>query len=766
MLNNTGYVTLDFETKISYELKNGVRKEGVHGPSFRALTNDLHTIIYGDHPDRIKLLHKKKGFARKIPYRVGKLLLKSHTLITQNGKFDLSYVWHDRFMQRWLKKGGKLWDCSYVRYILSHMRHAYPSLAEMQKIYLKVKTKKDRISYLFSKFIGADEIIAAKERCPRVWKLYCEYGIEDGRTPMLIFKEQYKEAKRRNMLPIIELFNSYLLSLTMMEVNGIDVDENQLEINEKIIALEELEHLEKAQNIAKKYWDDPRLPLLNINSNDHKSLLLFGGTIKCKVKQFKGMTKGSKATKTKEAVAPKEKYTTVKEDVEIKGFGLNTNFSEECSKKGFYKTGEEIIERIYAKSKNEEAKEFCKWMKLAANSGKMLSTYIRGIKKRLVNGKLYINLNNTKTVTTRLSSSKPNMQNIPSEGRYNELIQGLFIAPLGWTCVSFDFSQLEVYVKAWLSNDRKLIDDLVAGVDFHSLRACWFPSIQAEGITYEQMVDYAKKQEIPKYVKVRKEAKPIGFGKDYGKGYQNMAKDTGIPELDMKEIYRKEDEVYWQAAEMAELNQRIVEANTKISYKTDYAEKSTKGTKDGKELVRRFFDGYELLPIKVAKGSKLYEYDRFEPRHIGIYRNPCGLELAIEERATRTKTGDLYKYYLSTQIKNYPMQSGASIVQACTTVEMFQFLLRNPDKIKMLNEIHDSKWFIVKNEYLTCIVGMLSSIMLNVGEILKRRFNVETELKFANDAKFGVTFANMVNMKDYINSKGENEWPIQKTLRV
>jgi len=732
-----GYFTLDFETSISHELVSGKRKEGIQGPTFREPNNDIHTIIYGSSPKTIKLVHSKKGFKRKLPYRVGKALLASHTLITQNGKFDMGYIWDDKYFQQWLKQGGKLWDIAYTRYLLSYQRHTFPSLAEMQKIYLKVKTKKDRISYLFSKCIGADEIIAAKTRCPRVWNLYVEYGIEDGRTPMLIMQKQYAEAKALGMLPVIELFNAYLLSLTMIEQNGIDIDIPQLEDNERIIALEQVSQLENATKIVSQLWQDPRLPVLNINSNDHKSLLLFGGKITCKISRPTGEI--FKTGKNKGQIKTKK----IDEVVEIKGFQLSTNYSVESKKKGFYQVNEATIIKIYAKCKNEQSKEFCKWMRLAATSKKMLTTYIKGIKDRTVNGKLYPNLNNTEVITTRLSSSKINMQNIPASGRYNQLIQGLFVAPKGWTCCSIDFSQLEVYVQALLSHDRKLTADLIAGIDFHVKRMCWMPEVQALGVGYEKGVQLAKVQKLPEWEERRKKAKPIGFGKAYGKMEEAMSRDTGIPLEDMKEIYRKENAEYWEVTQFDESVAKEVYATTQISRQSDYAAKYTKGTKQGGDLARRFIDGVELLPIKRGKGSTVYDYDRDHIRHIGVYKSPTGKRYAFEERATLTKTGDIYKYFLSTQMKNYAVQGGASDVQAATTVEMFQYLLHNTDKVKMLNEIHDSKWFIIKDEYLSCIVPKLCVTMNNVSQVFKRRFGIETALVFACEAKVGRNFADM-----------------------
>ncbi len=79
-----GYFTLDTETSIQYEeikvpvkgkTNKGkfktVRKVTGHGPSWKDPKNDIYSIIYGTKPDEIHMIHSKKGFKRKLPYRVG-----------------------------------------------------------------------------------------------------------------------------------------------------------------------------------------------------------------------------------------------------------------------------------------------------------------------------------------------------------------------------------------------------------------------------------------------------------------------------------------------------------------------------------------------------------------------------------------------------------------------------------------------------------------------------------------------------------------------
>lgn len=751
-----GYMSLDFETSIQSTINTyppktigglPIRKReiDIHGGLSKDKRNDFYTIIYGTHPNRIKLLHKKKGFKRKLPFRVRNTLLKCHTIIGMNLKFDLSYIWHDPSFKKWLKSGGKIWDIQLVRYLLSAQRHQFPSLAELQKIYLGIKTKKDRISYLFSKGIGADRIIAAKDRCPKIWKLYIEYGIEDGRTPMLIMQEQYKEAKAKGMLKVINMYNEYLLSLTMMECNGLHIDVPMAEERMQEFTMTMIDYLAKAEEIVSKFWTDRRLPKLNLNSGQHKSVLLFGGEIKVEVTRGTG-----EFVKTKSSPNyGKEKTKKFEEMVYIKGFGLNTALSRQL-KNGYYATDEDVINRIYDKSNNSQAKEYCGHVKTAAGYKQKISTYLNAFVNRNVDGILYPNYNNTRTATSRLSASQPNVQNIPKHGEFYKLIQGLIVAPEGWTCVQIDFSQLEVYVRALLSGDKALINDLAMGRDFHCQNMAWGSGVTYPLVSYEEAVQYAKIDEIPEWKERRSQAKPISFGEAYGQMEESMSEATGLPIEIVKKIYENMRINYPDILAFEESVVKMVQDSAVISMKSDISEKSTKGNKDGGEVYRKYIGDVELVPIR-RRDKKSYFFDTNEVRHVGFYVSPTGKHYAFNEHASLKKDGGYFRYYKPTQMKNYPMQGTAGDVQAITTVAMFQYLLANEDKVKMVNEIHDSKWFIVKNEYLFDIVPKLCAIMESTSSLLKERFNIDVPFDFKCDAEYGPNFADLKPFKIGLN---------------
>jgi DNA polymerase-1 len=118
---------------------------------------------------------------------------------------------------------------------------------------------------------------------------------------------------------------------------------------------------------------------------------------------------------------------------------------------------------------------------------KLLSTYVNGLDKACgMDGRLHTTFKMDGTTTGRLSSSKPNLQNIPSRGKYAKLIKGLFIPDDGCELFDVDFSQLELRVGAHLYEDDVLIEYLHSGKDFHKEMASLIFGIPENQVTKEQ----------------------------------------------------------------------------------------------------------------------------------------------------------------------------------------------------------------------------------------------------------------------------------------
>ncbi len=147
---------------------------------------------------------------------------------------------------------------------------------------------------------------------------------------------------------------------------------------------------------------------------------------------------------------------------------------------------------------------------------KLKSTYIDAL-PALVNpetGRVHTSYNQTVTATGRLSSSNPNLQNIPIRTVEGKRIRQAFIAPPDWLIVSADYSQIELRVLAHLSGDEALISAFASGEDIHSRTASDIFGVFPEMVNAD----------------MRRQAKVINFGILYGMSAFGLAKELEVPQ--------------------------------------------------------------------------------------------------------------------------------------------------------------------------------------------------------------------------------------------
>lgn len=124
------------------------------------------------------------------------------------------------------------------------------------------------------------------------------------------------------------------------------------------------------------------------------------------------------------------------------------------------------------------------------------------------------------TSTGRLSSSDPNLQNIPIRNEEGRRIRQAFVAPAGYKIVAADYSQIELRIMAHLSQDKGLLDAFANGLDIHQATAAEVLDIPLDQVTSEQ----------------RRSAKAINFGLIYGMSAFGLAKQLGV-ERDVAQTY-------------------------------------------------------------------------------------------------------------------------------------------------------------------------------------------------------------------------------------
>jgi DNA polymerase-1 len=156
---------------------------------------------------------------------------------------------------------------------------------------------------------------------------------------------------------------------------------------------------------------------------------------------------------------------------------------------------------------------------------KLESTYLDAL-PRLVNprtGRLHTSFNQTVASTGRLSSSDPNLQNIPIRRELGRDIRRGFIPRAGWKLLAADYSQIELRLLAHLSRDPNFVDAFNAGGDIHRQTAAIIFDVPLESVTPE----------------MRARAKTINFATIYGQGPHALSRQLGITHAEARDFIAK-----------------------------------------------------------------------------------------------------------------------------------------------------------------------------------------------------------------------------------
>lgn len=158
-----------------------------------------------------------------------------------------------------------------------------------------------------------------------------------------------------------------------------------------------------------------------------------------------------------------------------------------------------------------------------------LKTIIDGLVDAVAaDGRIHTTFNMTATATGRLSSSEPNLQNIPTRGDLGNNIRKLFVASRGNVLVDADYSQIELRVLAHVSGDEAMRRAFREGEDIHTVTACQIFNAFPDQIT----------------PMMRRHAKAVNFGIVYGIGEFSLAQDLGISRRDAKKYIENYLEKY------------------------------------------------------------------------------------------------------------------------------------------------------------------------------------------------------------------------------
>jgi len=151
---------------------------------------------------------------------------------------------------------------------------------------------------------------------------------------------------------------------------------------------------------------------------------------------------------------------------------------------------------------------------------KLKSTYADGLLKVISSdGRIHTNFQMTVTATGRLSSTEPNLQNIPIRKELGSEIRKMFVAPQGCCLVDADYSQIELRLLAHISGDENMQKAFLSGMDFHTVTASQVFNMPVENVSSI----------------LRSRAKAVNFGIIYGISAWSLAGDIGVSNAEAKE---------------------------------------------------------------------------------------------------------------------------------------------------------------------------------------------------------------------------------------
>ena len=320
------------------------------------------------------------------------ILSNASCIIGFNLKFDLN--WLARELEF---KANCVWDCQLAEFMFSKQTWKYPDLeTTCQKYGVGHKLDIVKTEY-WNKGIDTDQIPI---------EVLAEYGAQDVNVTYQIFLKQLELFKTRyqSMFKLFRIHCNDLLVLQEMEQNGIVYDEQA--------SLKQAESLTKQINIldGKLYAFSNNAPI-NFDSRDHVSCLLYGGTITEETRVPIGVYKTGVKT-------GQPRYKIINKEYELQRLVQPLKGSE-LKKEGYFSTEESTLKSL---KPTAVAKKVISWLLERVKLVKLRSTYLEGLPKTINEmgwqpNMLHSNLNQCVATTGRLSSTKPNQQNLPKEAK-------------------------------------------------------------------------------------------------------------------------------------------------------------------------------------------------------------------------------------------------------------------------------------------------------------------------------------------------------------
>lgn len=701
---------------------------------------------------------------------------------------------------KWVADGGLVWDVQLAEYLLGGMsqEHQILSLDELAVRYGQ-DLKLDEVKLLWAAGVDTPDIepellmtyLAGGEKDG-------ETVAGDVQVTEAIALKQIARARATGQLNSILLNCQALVFIAEAEFNGMNVDLAKAAVLQQEVT-DELAVAE-ADLQSRMPADMPRDLIFNWGSRFHKSAIIFGGTVSFPRREYdladggttfdppadrgdsryvyanmtethvvlsddttwpanaahdypadveeklvrvaSGKNKGT--IKTKKVTVPD--YSKPKGRIGKDSYAFPRQVTPkkewESADPGVYSTAADVIDQLDA-SKAPLLKAFVKQQALR----KDLSTYYLqtdedGNKSGMLalvdaDGCIHHKINQTATVTGRLSSSDPNLQNVPkgSKSKIKQVFTSRF--PGGKVCQS-DFSSLEIYIQAILTGSVKLIDALRAGLDMHVARLA-----ASTGMDYAELLRLCKgytdengvhHEAVKEWDYKRTGSKVFSFQRAYGAGAPKIAATTGMP---------------------IEAVESLIEAESKL-----YPEVDT------------YYEGLteRLKRERVAPAGKVPH-----PKFPGVL---CSLG----EATYAAPDGKVYRYkeepapeylvrkgilqsFSPTQIKNYVVQGeGAEWAKAACYLAVREFYRRRNfgHRALLVNQVHDAVYGDFAPEVAFEAAAVLHACMEAASDYMAATFKWDIPLPVPSDTTWGASMAD----EDSIEGIAAAAAPVRVDLRT
>lgn len=696
--------------------------------------------------------------------------------------------------------GGLVWDCQLAEYLLSGQEPNDMMLSLDQTAPRYGGTIKiDEVKALWE--AGVDTIDIDEDLLMR-YLVGGEHNGEhfdgDITNTLRIYQGQVKRAQEQKQIRSILMNMGALICTVEMERNGMKID-RELGL---ALAKDLEEELQKITKELVSFLPDDVPFDFNWSNRYHLSPLIFGGRVKYQkrvhqldengrpayaqrtvkhvfllhhpttetvddkvVKTYKTMPlhewqgmdhqpepvryasgKNKGEVKTINVTEPDPDKPKLKWEDHFYQFKGYTNPRDEwkSSTEGLYSVAANVIEEL-----GNENIPFLKTLARVAEITKDLGTYfIRQDPKSgeytgmltLVDGQGLIHhmLNMTSTVTARLSSSNPNLQNISKgtlndeNGKYNEQsgevagsqIKRVFISRFeGGSIVQDDYTSLEIYIQALLTNCKQLKIDLANGLDMHCVRVS-----QTFGISYEEAVRLCKKEEVPLWKKRRGNAKVFSFQRAYGAGKAKISKTTGMPEEEVQALIDAEEVRYPElSAYNREKTKRIIKSRIPTQVFCQHPE--VRG------LTCQLGKGYSITP-----DGKRYSY-----------RESPSPAWAIRE-------GGMPQSFSPTEIANYEVQGeGAEWIKAAMWLAVRAFYAaKNFDGLALLvNNVHDALYLDTHESKRVVAAAVLHACMLEANTFMEWYFGWKVDVPVPAECAYGKNMMQELHFGDDMKALSE-----------